>query len=82
MRLQYQLEAAWPVQSWLAECHPDRVVVRHGAQITGSDDPNITTAGTPNAAAIWAGPESFPTKSIARERSDFTSDSGDPATVR
>src|SRR5687767_13700653 len=33
MRLEYQLEPAWPVQAWLAECGPDRVVVRHGSRV-------------------------------------------------
>jgi hypothetical protein len=33
MRLQYRLEPAWPVQSWLAECHADRVIVRHGRRV-------------------------------------------------
>src|SRR5690242_5861701 len=35
--------------------------VRQGPQIAGSDDPKITTTGIPKAAAMWAGPESFPT---------------------
>jgi hypothetical protein len=33
MRLEYQLEANWPVQAWLAECFADRVVVRHGGRV-------------------------------------------------
>ena len=33
MRLEYRLEARWPVQAWLAECGPDRVVVRHGSRV-------------------------------------------------
>src|SRR5690349_2024938 len=45
--------------------------VRQGAQTTGSDAPNITTTGTPNAAAMWAGPESLPTNSAALAISDL-----------
>src|SRR5689334_24455147 len=56
--------------------------VRHGAQITGSDAPKITTAGTPNAAAMWAGPESFPMNNDAPAMRDLISASGAPATVR
>ncbi len=40
--------------------------VRHGPQMAGSDAPKMTTTGTPKAAAMWAGPESLPTKSEAR----------------
>ena len=36
--------------------------VRHGAQTTGSEDPNSTTTGIPKAAAMCAGPLSFPMK--------------------
>ena len=31
-------------------------MVRQGAQIAGSEEPNIVITGTPKAAAIWAGP--------------------------
>jgi hypothetical protein len=33
MRLEYLPEPNWPVLAWLAECHPDRVRVRHGARV-------------------------------------------------
>src|SRR5579859_31101 len=56
--------------------------VRHGAQIAGSDAPKITTTGIPNAAAMWAGPESFPRNNAAPAMSDWISASGAPATVR
>jgi len=41
--------------------------VRQGAQVTGSEGPNRTTTGTPKAAAMWAGPLSFPIKREAPE---------------
>ena len=69
-------------RSMPAACVRISDVVRHGAQITGSDEPNITTTGTPNAAAMCAGPESLPTKSVAPRSNDFISWSGAPATVR
>jgi hypothetical protein len=46
--LQYQLEPAWPVQAWLAECHPDRVVVRHGGR--------VETREQWFCEAVWDGP--------------------------
>src|SRR6185437_11280421 len=42
-----------------------------GPQISGSDAPKNTSDGTPKAAAIWAGPLSFPIKSFAPERIDM-----------
>ena len=56
--------------------------VRHGPQMAGSEAPKITTAGTPKAAAMWAGPESLPTNSAAPASSDLISASGAPARVR
>src|SRR5579864_3588492 len=56
--------------------------VRQGAQTTGSDAPKITTTGTPNAAAIWAGPESLPTNSAAPAIRDLILASGAPGKVR
>ena len=52
--------------------------VRHGPQIAGSEAPKITTKGNPTAAAMWAGPESLPTKSDAEASSRRTSSSGAP----
>jgi hypothetical protein len=37
MRLQYRLERDWPVLAWLAECHPDHVLVRHGPRVETRD---------------------------------------------
>src|SRR4051794_9624497 len=37
--------------------------VPQGPQIAGSERPKMTTGGTPNAAAMCAGPESLPMKS-------------------
>ena len=48
MRLEYRLENDWPVQAWLAECHPDRVVVRHGTR--------VETRGDWFCEAVWDGP--------------------------
>src|ERR1044072_2931566 len=56
--------------------------VRHGPQITGSEAPKITTTGRPKAAAMWAGPESLPTKSAACASRFLTSESGAPEMVR
>src|SRR3954452_17115414 len=53
-----------------------------GAQTTGFDGPNNTTTGIPNAAAIWAGPLSFPAKIVAADRRFLTSCRCAPATVR
>ena len=39
--------------------------VRQGRQLSISDEPNSTTTGRPKAAAMWAGPLSFPTKIAA-----------------
>ena len=50
--------------------------VRHGAHVTGSDAPKITTTGTPKAAAICAGPLSFPRNRAAPEMRLFTRVSG------
>ena len=36
--------------------------VPQGPQMRGSEGPKMTTGGTPKAAAMWAGPESLPTK--------------------
>ncbi len=33
MRLEYRLERDWPVNAWIADCGPDRVVVRHGRRV-------------------------------------------------
>ena len=33
MRFEYRLEQHWPVQAWLAECHPDRALIRHGGRV-------------------------------------------------
>ena len=52
--------------------------VRQGRQLSISDDPNNTTTGRPKAAAICAGPLSFPTNRAAPASSDFTSSSGAP----
>src|SRR5260370_19529311 len=54
--------------------------VCHGRQMAGSDAPNSTTTGRPNAAAIWAGPLSFPKNSDAPANKDFTSSSVAPQT--
>src|SRR5260370_15476774 len=54
--------------------------VCQGPQMPGSDAPNSTTTGRSNAAARWAGPLSFPTKSAAPANRDFTSSSGAPPT--
>src|SRR5688572_3430876 len=56
--------------------------VLHGAQVTESDARKITTTGNPNAAAMWAGPESFPTNSEAWLNSCLISASGVPEKVR
>lgn len=48
MRLEYRLEPAWPVQAWLAECNPDRVVVRHGSR--------VETREQWFCEAVWDGP--------------------------
>ena len=48
MRLEYRLEPAWPSLAWLAECHPDRVVVRHGSR--------VETRGQWFCEAAWDGP--------------------------
>lgn len=48
MRLEYHLEPAWPVQAWLAECHADRVLVRHGRRVETRDDWFCE--------AVWDGP--------------------------
>ena len=48
MHLEYRLEQAWPVQSWLAECHPGRVVVRHGRR--------VETRPQWFCEAVWDGP--------------------------
>ena len=45
------------------------------------DDPNNTTAGSPNAAAMWAGPLSFPMKRVAPARSALICSSDAPAMV-
>src|SRR5215469_6298880 len=55
---------------------------RHGPQISASEAPNSTTAGTPKAAAICAGPESLPTNKDADAKSDLIAESGVPCTVR
>ena len=39
--------------------------VRQGPQMAGSEAPKMTTTGRPKAAAMWAGPESLPTKRAA-----------------
>src|SRR5579872_2988946 len=52
--------------------------VFQGAQISWSDGPKSTTEGTPNAAAIWAGPLSFPMNRDAPDSSDLISLSGAP----
>ena len=49
--------AIWPM---LPRDVSTRDSVRHGAHVTGSDGPNSTTTGTPNAAAMCAGPLSLP----------------------
>src|SRR5438552_2191739 len=54
--------------------------VCHGCQIAGSDAPKSATTGRPKAAAMWAGPLSFPTKSAAPANKDFTSSSDAPET--
>src|SRR6185312_1013578 len=54
----------------------DRKSVCHGPQMAGFDGPNRTTLGTPKAAAMCAGPLSFPTNSVAFEMSAFTRSSG------
>lgn len=38
MRFEYLQERGWPVQAWLAECHPDHVVIRHGRRVETRDD--------------------------------------------
>jgi hypothetical protein len=48
MRLQYRLEPAWPCQAWLAECHGDRVTVRHGRRVETRNDWFCE--------AVWDGP--------------------------
>ena len=48
MRLEYQAEPAWPVQSWLAECYGDRVLVRHGSR--------VETREHFFCEAVWDGP--------------------------
>ena len=48
MRLEYRPEATWPVQSWLAECFEDRVVVRHGGR--------VETRAEWFCEAVWDGP--------------------------
>ena len=58
-------------------CATTSPVVRHGPQMAGSLGPKMTTEGTPKAAAMWAGPESLPTKSAAAASSDFRSESED-----
>src|SRR5262249_37158145 len=56
--------------------------VRQGPQIAGSDEPNNTTVGTPNAAAMWAGPESLPMKSETVLMSCLISRNGAPPRLR
>ena len=53
--------------------------VRHGCHISGSDEPNNTTTGTPNAAAMCAGPLSLPRNKLAPASRFFTSSSDSPA---
>src|ERR1035437_3036885 len=50
-------------------------VVRHGPHMAGSLRPKMTMEGTPKAAAMWAGPESLPTKSAAEASRDLISES-------
>ena len=38
MRFDYCLEQHWPVQAWLAQCHPRHVLVRHGGRVETRDD--------------------------------------------
>src|SRR5438552_8156057 len=52
--------------------------VRHGPQMRGSEEPKSTTTGMPNAAAMWAGPESLPRNTEAPAMSDLISTSGAP----
>ena len=55
--------------------------VRHGPQMAGSEAPKTTTDGTPNAAAMCAGPESLPTKTVADANRHLSSSSGAPESV-
>ena len=50
--------------------------VRQGAHVTGSDGPNRTTTGIPNAAATCAGPLSLPMNKDAPDIRLFTSANG------
>jgi hypothetical protein len=48
MRFEFLHERAWPVQAWLAECHPDHVVIRHGRR--------VETRADWFCEAVWDGP--------------------------
>src|SRR5216684_1269503 len=54
--------------------------VCQGPQMAGFEAAKSTTTGRPNAADMWAGPLSFPTKSAAPANRDFTSSSVAPQT--
>src|SRR5689334_21031501 len=56
--------------------------VHQGPQMAGLDGPNRTIEGMPNAAAMWAGPESLPTKRAAELSNCLTSESGAPERIR
>src|SRR5690348_17418880 len=56
--------------------------VFQGRQTSTFDGPNSATTGIPNAAAMWAGPESLPRNSEAPAIRFFISASGAPASVR
>src|SRR5690349_24391142 len=48
MRFEYLHERDWPAQAWLAECHPDHVLVRHGGRVEARPDWFCE--------AVWDGP--------------------------
>jgi hypothetical protein len=48
MRFLYRLEPDWPVLAWLAECHADFVLVRHGR--------NVESRPQWFCEAVWDGP--------------------------
>ena len=50
--------------------------VRQGAHVTGSEGPNSTTTGTPNAAAMCAGPLSLPMNKARPPSGSLTRASG------
>src|ERR1700722_5904862 len=77
------------LNTWLVVTEPipageatTSAAVRQGPQMAGSEPPKMTTTGSPNAAAMCAGPESLPINKDAELSSDLICSRGAPATVR